>query len=57
LSRFDLIFLVRDEHSEARDRLIAKHVMSLHAGLAGVTEAAGELEIDKMKRYVAYAKS
>lgn len=48
---------MRDEHSEARDRLIAKHVMSLHAGLAGVTEAAGELEIDKMKRYVAYAKS
>jgi DNA replication licensing factor MCM5 len=48
--------LVRDEHSEARDRTIAKHVMNLHAGLAGDGEATGELDIEKMKRFIAYAK-
>ena len=30
LSRFDLIFIVRDVRDEERDRGIAKHVMGVH---------------------------
>jgi DNA replication licensing factor MCM5 len=32
LSRFDLIFLVRDVRDEERDRLICRHVMGVHIG-------------------------
>lgn len=30
LSRFDLIFIVKDHRNEARDKLIAEHVIGLH---------------------------
>ena len=30
LSRFDLIFLVRDVREEERDRMICQHVMGVH---------------------------
>lgn len=35
LSRFDLIFLVRDVREEARDRMICRHVMGVHIGNSG----------------------
>ena len=35
LSRFDLIFLVRDVRDEARDRMICRHVMGVHIGNSG----------------------
>ncbi|GAA99080.1 uncharacterized protein L969DRAFT_87124 [Mixia osmundae IAM 14324] len=57
LSRFDMIFIVKDEHSEARDRTIAKHVMALHITGNVPDQAIGEIDIDKMKRYVSYCKS
>ncbi|PAV21848.1 MCM-domain-containing [Pyrrhoderma noxium] len=62
LSRFDMIFIVRDEHNELRDRTIAKHVMNIHMNrqseLTGENgEAVGEIDIDKMKRYIAYCKA
>ncbi|KAG7099527.1 minichromosome maintenance protein 5 [Marasmius oreades] len=60
LSRFDMIFIVKDEHNEARDRSIAKHVMNIHMNRP--TENAesyveGELSLEKMKRYIAYCKA
>lgn len=30
LSRFDLIFIVKDQRNESRDKLIAEHVIGLH---------------------------
>ncbi|KAH8120608.1 MCM-domain-containing protein [Phellopilus nigrolimitatus] len=62
LSRFDMIFIVKDEHNELRDRTIAKHVMNIHMNrpneLTGENgEAVGEIDIDKMKRYIAYCKA
>lgn len=35
LSRFDLIFLVRDIREEERDRMICQHVMGVHMGASG----------------------
>ena len=34
LSRFDMIFIVRDEHDAGRDERIAKHVMGIHMNLS-----------------------
>ncbi|KAG2155398.1 MCM-domain-containing protein [Suillus clintonianus] len=62
LSRFDMIFIVKDEHNEQRDRMIAKHVMNIHMNRPNQNtddngEAVGEIDIDKMKRYISYCKS
>ncbi|KAI7605537.1 DNA replication licensing factor, partial [Hortaea werneckii] len=58
LSRFDLIFIVRDEHDRNRDETIAKHVMGIHMNGQGVQqEHQSEIPVEKMKRYIAYAKS
>ena len=42
LSRFDLIFLVRDVRDEARDRMICRHVMGVHIGNSGGRSGGGE---------------
>lgn len=58
LSRFDLIFIVRDNHDRNRDETIAKHVMGIHMGGQGVQEQVhAEIPVEKMKRYISYAKS
>lgn len=59
LSRFDMIFIVRDEHERGRDERIARHVMGLHGAGPGVEAQAIEVEIpiEKMRRYIAYCKS
>ncbi|KAJ8514928.1 hypothetical protein ONZ45_g7590 [Pleurotus djamor] len=59
LSRFDMIFIVKDEHNEQRDRMIAKHVMNIHMNRQNVEEGGSgvEIDLDKMKRYIAYCKS
>lgn len=58
LSRFDMIFIVRDEHNEQRDRTIAKHVMNIHMNRSDVNgEVVGEIDIDKMKQFIAFCKA
>ncbi|GJE87730.1 MCM family DNA replication licensing factor [Phanerochaete sordida] len=62
LSRFDMIFIVKDEHNEQRDRMIAKHVMNIHMNRPNQNadengDAVGEIDIDKMKRYISYCKA
>ncbi|KAG6910571.1 hypothetical protein DXG01_009521 [Tephrocybe rancida] len=60
LSRFDMIFIVKDEHNETRDKMIAQHVMNIHMNRpnqGAEEENAGELDLDKMKRYISYCKS
>lgn len=59
LSRFDMIFIVKDEHNEARDMTIAKHVMNIHTnGGTGNNDDSteGEIPIETMKRFIQYAK-
>lgn len=58
LSRFDMIFIVRDEHEKGRDERIARHVMGIQMGGRGLQEQAeAEISVEKMKRYISYCKS
>ncbi|KAF2816581.1 DNA replication licensing factor mcm5 [Mytilinidion resinicola] len=57
LSRFDMIFIVRDEHERGRDEKMAKHVMNIHMGGRGAEDQVqAEIPVDKMKRYISYCK-
>lgn len=42
LSRFDMIFIVKDEHNEKRDMTLAKHVLNLHANAQKTIEETPE---------------
>ncbi|EGS21015.1 DNA replication licensing factor mcm5-like protein [Thermochaetoides thermophila DSM 1495] len=58
LSRFDMIFIVKDEHARDRDERIAKHVMGIHMGGRGVEERVeAEIPVEKMRRYISYCRS
>jgi DNA replication licensing factor MCM5 len=59
LSRFDMIFIVRDEHDEARDMTLAKHVMNIHMNALHMTEEArpGELQLNTLKKYISYCRT
>jgi DNA replication licensing factor MCM5 len=58
LSRFDMIFIVRDEHERGRDEKMARHVMGLAMGGRGTEETVqAEIPIDKMKRYITYCRT
>ena len=56
LSRFDTIFIVKDEHDERRDITLAKHVMQVHMNAAADSAVEGELALDFMKKYIAYCR-
>lgn len=60
LSRFDMIFIVKDDSNEARDVSIANHVMNIHRGGSHTNETTqqeGEISLDKMKRYISYCRA
>ncbi|KAK7741071.1 minichromosome maintenance protein 5 [Diatrype stigma] len=58
LSRFDMIFIVKDEHTRDKDERIARHVMGIHMGGRGLDEQVeGEVSVEKMRRYLSYCKS
>lgn len=58
LSRFDMIFIVKDEHEENRDITLAKHVMNIHSNAGQLTEQLieGELPLNVLKRYINYCR-
>lgn len=48
LSRFDLIFIVKDERSADRDKMIARHVLDVHRTAGAQGEADEEdKKVDK----------
>ena len=57
LSRFDCIFLVRDIRNEESDKAMAAHVVSLHMGNTIALEEQGEIEINDLRKYIAFARS
>jgi replicative DNA helicase Mcm len=54
LTRFDLIFVVRDIPSPAKDDQIAQHIIDQH-GSSG-TDITSLIDIDILTKYLAYAK-
>ncbi|KAG7200078.1 hypothetical protein KM043_000524 [Ampulex compressa] len=58
LSRFDMIFIVKDEHEQSRDVTLAKHVMNIHSNAGQVTEQSveGELPLHVLKKYIHYCR-
>jgi len=60
LSRFDLIFIIRDIKDHARDTRLAQHIMGLHINVnnkAGAEQKKdGEIAPDLMSKYIAYAR-
>ncbi|KAK9865705.1 hypothetical protein WJX84_000936, partial [Apatococcus fuscideae] len=59
LSRFDLIFIVKDERNPDKDMMIARHVLATH-GNAGREQQADEKakqEERELKRYIEYCRA
>jgi len=54
LSRFDLIFVLRDEPQKERDEKLAEHILGLQSKSTAVTSPPIKPEI--LKKYIAYAK-
>lgn len=61
LSRFDLIFIVRDIQDESRDKMIAAHVVRVHSTgyntREGNNEQLGEIEPQLLKKYITYCRA
>ena len=54
LTRFDLIFVVRDKPSKERDTKIAKHIINLHTP-KGI-DSRSLIDSETLTKYLAYAK-
>lgn len=50
LSRFDLIFVLKDIKNEQRDRLIAQHVLNVHS------QAIADTNLESLRKYIQKAK-
>lgn len=54
LSRFDLIFILRDIPDKKRDNLIADHILQTHKD---ISKSTTELSSDFLKKYIAYTRA
>ncbi|CAF94248.1 unnamed protein product, partial [Tetraodon nigroviridis] len=58
LSRFDMIFIIKDQHDQQRDMTLARHVMNVHLSAQTQTEGVeGEIPLATFKKYIAYARA
>lgn len=59
LSRFDLIFLVKDVRDFDRDKQIANHILGLHAGSAAAQneETDAPITVGELRKYVHFCKT
>ncbi|KAL5603578.1 hypothetical protein FOVSG1_006328 [Fusarium oxysporum f. sp. vasinfectum] len=58
LSRFDMIFIVKDDHSREKDEKMAKHILGIQMNGRGADEMVeSDIPIDKMRRYITYCKT
>jgi len=53
MSRFDLIYILKDIPNKKRDNLIASHILSTHKD---VSKTITDIKPDFLKKYIAYAK-
>jgi len=57
LSRFDTIFIVKDEHDQTKDERLAKHVMQVHLNAGQASQGLeGDLSLNFLKKYVDYCR-
>jgi DNA replication licensing factor MCM4 len=57
ISRFDLIYLMLDPHSEVYDRRLASHIISLYGDMSEIKEAEKKyISKELMTAYISYAK-
>ena len=54
LTRFDLIFVVRDIPSKEKDTRIARHILNLHR--TSGTDTKSLIDVDILTKYLSYAK-
>lgn len=54
LTRFDLIFIVRDSPDKEKDNLIASHILEIHRDTEQAARPA--IDIDLFSKYLSYAK-
>jgi replicative DNA helicase Mcm len=54
LTRFDLIFIVRDMPEKEKDNLIASHILEIHKDVEHAAKPA--IEIDLFSKYLSYSK-
>jgi replicative DNA helicase Mcm len=54
LTRFDLIFIVRDIPEKEKDNLVASHILEIHKDVEHAAKPA--IEIDLFSKYLAYAR-
>uniref|UniRef100_A0A1A9WPS9 DNA replication licensing factor MCM5 n=1 Tax=Glossina brevipalpis TaxID=37001 RepID=A0A1A9WPS9_9MUSC len=60
LSRFDMIFIVKDVHDEMRDITMAKHIINVHLSSnksAPYEPAEGEISLSLFKKYIHYCRT
>ncbi|XP_065833334.1 DNA replication licensing factor mcm5-like [Oscarella lobularis] len=60
LSRFDMIFIIKDHHDQEKDATLAKHVMRVHLNAPETeTESSAETELSMsfLKKYIAYCRN
>ena len=55
LTRFDLIFAIKDTPNVVRDEKLAQHILNIHQ--TGTTKVDVPLEFDLLKKYISYAKN
>jgi len=56
LSRFDMMFLVKDVRDPERDYMLAKHMTSLHKGDIE-EESTGPLSVPELRKYISYCRN
>ena len=54
LTRFDLIFIVRDSPDKEKDNLVASHILEIHRDTEHAARPA--IDIDLFSKYLSYAK-
>lgn len=58
LSRFDMIFLVKDVRDHDRDLMISRHVVELHkGGIEKNNEETAPISVSDLRKYVSYCRS
>lgn len=60
LSRFDMIFIVKDVHDQARDITLARHIINVHLNAHKTTHLEaneGEIPLNMLKKFIHYCRT